>query len=171
MFSSKDNEFMSLAIEQARKSLYDGNYPVGAVLVIDSKVFAFKNNTNQKTNSWINHAEFQLLLENAEKIKEFKTFNSARIELFTTLEPCIMCLGTSIMNRIDRIVYACEDPHGGATSIDPKVINEYYHDRWPKIEKDLMKKDSLEMLIQFMENQKSDFWKKVLILFNEKHCT
>ena len=54
----------------------------------------------------------------ASQIKEASK-RGDKIELFTTLEPCLMCFGTIVHNRINRIVYACPDPLAGPTSIEP----------------------------------------------------
>lgn len=59
-------------------------------------------------------------------IKKNITEENAFVEIYTTLEPCIMCLGTLVMSRVNRIVFACPDPLGGATSINKNTLSTYY---------------------------------------------
>lgn len=47
-----DEYFMRIALNEAKKALQSGNYPVGAVLVINKKFIASSSNQNQIKNSW-----------------------------------------------------------------------------------------------------------------------
>jgi len=58
-----------------------------------------------------------------------------------------MCLSTAVMNRSDKIVYACPDPIGGSTSLDPFVLGEWYIRHWPKISFGIYKKESYDLLV------------------------
>jgi tRNA(adenine34) deaminase len=60
-----DAKFMRLALAEARKSLKDGNYPVGAVLVTEGKVIGMCGNCVQNKKDWISHAELAVLQKNS----------------------------------------------------------------------------------------------------------
>ena len=168
MASNRDKKFMLLALMQAKKSLLAKDYPVGAVLVIDRKVIDSKRNTVNSSGTWSGHAEAQIIFENSTLIKKAKRLNSnCQIELFSTLEPCLMCLGCALMNRINRIVYSCPDPRGGASKLNKKGLSSYYKDNWPKIEKGPFIKESYKMIMEFMKNQSTPRWRKNKILFKK----
>jgi len=171
-FSMQDKEFMKIALKEAKKSLDRGDYPVGAVLVIDGKLISKGGNSIYSKKDWISHAENNLIKKCSPIIKnkclpaiQNQTKDKVNVELFTTLEPCLMCLGSSILHKVSRIVFACPDPHGGATNINPKLLPYWYDMRWPSIESGLLKKESYNLLIKFMENRKEPFWKNVLKLY------
>lgn len=162
---------MKLALVQAANAEARGNYPVGALLTINGKVGDKNFNSIKQDARWAAHAEAMLLIKNSKKIKGILKKNpKAEITLYTTLEPCLMCLGIAFLHRIKRIVYGCPDPRGGATGLSKKSLTKFYRDYWPKMNGGLLKKESYEMLIRFMKMQKSTQWKRNLKLF-EKMAT
>jgi len=123
------------------------------VIVIDGKLIAKKRNTIHSEFNWASHAEANLLRENSNVIKKRKKDKKkVKVELYTTLEPCLMCLGSAVLHRVTRIVYACPDPFGGAAKINPKNLTKWYERKWPKISFGLYKKESYEMVINFLKN-------------------
>lgn len=94
------NQFMQIAIEEARKGLDEGGIPIGSVLVIDGEIVGRGHNRRVQRGSAILHAEMDCL-ENAGRLTatEYK-----RSILFSTLSPCDMCSGTALLYKIPRIV-------------------------------------------------------------------
>ncbi len=165
-FSDKDKEFMKLALAEAKLAFEDGNVPIGAVLVIDGNIVDKKHNTKaDHKNSWFFHAELNIIKENSKMIRENYKKNRSKIELFTTLEPCLMCLGAIILHRISRVVYACPDPFAGAINLDPKSLTAWYERKWPEIESGLFEEESYKLMIDFMQGK--DNWKEVLSEFKK----
>ncbi len=160
MKRSLDEEFMTIALDEARKSYERNDFPVGAVLVIDGILVGKGNNTQFTRQDWYSHAESQLIGKHASEIKKAsKQLKS--IHLYTTLEPCLMCLGTSVMNRISRIIYACPDPFGGVCGMKPPT--DWYEKKWPSIEHGILKDKSYNYLISYMISRKD--WEDVLQKF------
>ncbi|MBI3589161.1 MAG: nucleoside deaminase [Candidatus Liptonbacteria bacterium] len=168
MINLKDRELMGLALGQAKKAERWGNYPVGAVLTFNGKVAGKNFNSIKQDSKWAAHAEAMLVIRNSKKIKSALKKNArAEIVLYTTLEPCLMCLGIAFLHRIKRIVYGCPDPRGGATRLSKSSLTEFYRDYWPEIKGGVLKKESYEMLIKFMKRQRKLQWKRNLKLFEE----
>jgi cytosine deaminase len=94
------DEFMKLALEEARTGLAEGGIPIGSVLVIDGKVVGRGHNRRVQQGSAILHAEMDCL-ENAGRLKPS---DYRRAVLYSTLSPCDMCSGTALLYRIGRIV-------------------------------------------------------------------
>src|SRR2546423_15400297 len=94
------NEFLKAAIAEARQGLAEGGIPIGAVLVLDSKIIASGHNQRVQRGSVIHHAEMNCL-ENAGRLPAsvYK-----RGVLYSTLSPCPMCSGTVLLYKIPRIV-------------------------------------------------------------------
>ena len=161
MFSADDKRFMKIALKEATNGLNKGDYPVGAVIAIDGKILARGNNSLTTLKQRINHAEMNLMMSHSATItKEHK--DGKNLTLYTTLEPCLMCLGTAALHRVSRIVYACRDPNGGATSLIKAKRKGYYKKRWPVIEGRLYEKQSYTLLMKFLKKQSTPGWKSVL---------
>jgi cytosine deaminase len=94
------DEFLAMAIEEARQGLAEGGIPIGSVLVVDGKVVGRGHNRRVQRGSAILHAEMDCL-ENAGRLKPADYRNSV---LYSTLSPCDMCSGTALLYRIPRIV-------------------------------------------------------------------
>ena len=166
MAENYDRGFMELAIVEAEQGYERGDFPVGAVLAFNGNLIGKVNNSNRTNNEWNSHAESLLIRTYASAIQS-SVKKGGLVELYTTLEPCLMCLGSSALNRISRIVYACPDPNGGAAEIDVEMFPEWYKRKWPKIEKGDFRNESYNLLVNYMG--KNETWKKVLKSFEKMH--
>ena len=106
-----DQEFMQLALEEARSSAEAGEVPIGAVLVYRGEVLARGGNRTIRDCDPTAHAEIVVLREAAQKLANYRL---AETTLYVTLEPCAMCAGAIVQGRVPRLVYAADDPKGGA---------------------------------------------------------
>jgi tRNA(adenine34) deaminase len=106
-----DLGFMELALEEARACAAAGEVPVGAVLVYGEQVLSRGGNRTIRDCDPTAHAEIVVLREAARKLANYRL---AETTLYVTLEPCAMCAGAIIQARIPRLVYAADDPKGGA---------------------------------------------------------
>ena len=100
---------MQVAIDEALKGI-DANEggPFGAVIVKDNKIISKAHNLVLKTNDPTAHAEINAIKEASSKLN---SFDLSGCELYTTCEPCPMCLGAIFWARIDRVYF-------GATKLD-----------------------------------------------------
>lgn len=92
--------FLRAAYEEALQGLDEGGIPIGSVLVIDGEIVGRGHNRRVQKGSAILHAEMDCF-ENAGRLtaKEY-----GRSTLYSTLSPCDMCSGTSLLYKIPRIV-------------------------------------------------------------------
>ncbi|MBS0206834.1 MAG: nucleoside deaminase [Planctomycetes bacterium] len=94
------DEFLRMAIEEAEQGLSEGGIPIGSVLVLDGTVIGRGHNRRVQRQSAILHAEMDCL-ENAGRLRASEY---QRAILYSTLSPCDMCSGTSLLYKIPRIV-------------------------------------------------------------------
>lgn len=106
-----DEKFMLEAIKEAEKSALLDEVPVGAVIVKDGKIIARGHNLREKTNDPTSHAEIVAIRKACRKLNSWRLVGCT---IYVTVEPCTMCAGTLLWNRIDRIVFGAKDPKGGA---------------------------------------------------------
>jgi len=94
------DEYMNLAIEEAKEGLQEGGIPIGSVLVINGKVMGRGHNRRVQKGSAILHAEMDCI-ENAGRLT---ASDYQKAVLYSTLSPCDMCSGTSLLYKIPKIV-------------------------------------------------------------------
>lgn len=112
-----DEEFMYLAVEQAKKAYEINEVPIGAVVIKDGKVVGAGYNRRETGKNALYHAELMAIDEACRKLGGWRLW---QCELYVTLEPCPMCAGAIINSRLKRIVYGCEDYKSGSVK---SVVN------------------------------------------------
>ena len=106
-----DLQFMRLALEEAGASAAAGEVPIGAVLVHNGQVLARSGNRTIRDTDPTAHAEIVVLRQAAHLLGNYRLTDTT---LYVSLEPCAMCAGAIIQARVPRLVYAADDPKGGA---------------------------------------------------------
>jgi tRNA(adenine34) deaminase len=107
-----DEDYMALALAQARRAGERKEVPVGAVLVdAAGAVLAEAGNAPIGNNDPTAHAELLALRAAAAKLENYRLPGTT---LYSTLEPCPMCTGALVHARVSRVVFAAPDPRAGA---------------------------------------------------------
>lgn len=153
---------MGKALVQARKALSAGEFPVGCVIVQGEKILAsgYRKGTSGNFPNEIDHAEIIAL----KQLTDLKlNTDKNKVVLFTTMEPCIMCLGAMILSGINEIVYAYEDVMGGGTSCDLTKLTPLYKDSGITIVPSILRKESLKLFKAFFKNPKNVYWRGSLL--------
>lgn len=96
---------MREAMQEAEQAGLAGELPIGAVLIIDGAIVARGRARHRELHSQLMHAEMQVLLGAGALLWE----RHESAVLFTTLEPCPMCLGATVMADIPHIVFGSHD--------------------------------------------------------------
>jgi tRNA(Arg) A34 adenosine deaminase TadA len=155
VMTSSDEEYMQLALAEARAALTAGDYPVGAVLVVAGEIWGTGRNALFSQGCTTAHAEHALIAANSARLRAATHApEETTVCLYTTLEPCLMCLGIAVLHRVTRIVYACPDPHGGATRLDRFSIGSVYGRRWPEIVVGTGRAESCALIVEFLSTDK-----------------
>jgi tRNA(adenine34) deaminase len=100
---------MRRAIELAKQAASAGDVPIGAVLVVDGRAFEAHNEREARPDPTA-HAELLVIGAAARALGRWRIGGT----LYVTKEPCAMCAGALAGARIERLVYGCRDPKGGA---------------------------------------------------------
>jgi tRNA(adenine34) deaminase len=110
----QDLQYMQRAVQLARDAQQKGNLPIGAVVVLDGEIVAEGQNAIWEPKLAPNrHAEIEAL----EAISPALRARAKEMILYTTLEPCLMCLGAILVYRIGRVVFGSYDDWGGASCV------------------------------------------------------
>jgi tRNA(adenine34) deaminase len=120
--SEADQTWMSLALAEAQQAAMRGEVPVGAVLVSAAgEVLARCGNRILEKKDPTAHAEMEVIRAAAALLANERLTGTT---LYVTLEPCAMCAGAIAMARIGRLVFAAEDPKGGAVLNGPRFFEQ-----------------------------------------------
>ena len=112
MTAVADHEsFMRLALEQARLAADAGEVPIGAVAVSGGEVVGRGFNRPIGAVDPTAHAEVIALREAARALNNYRLTG---VDLYVTLEPCLMCVGALVHARVGRVVFGAREPKTGA---------------------------------------------------------
>lgn len=116
-----DAKFLEIAIEEARKGAAEGGIPIGSVLVSGSgEILGRGHNRRVQRGSVVLHAEMDAL-ENAGRLPASVYKNAT---LYSTLSPCDMCSGASLLYGIKRVVMGENDTFkGGEDYLRQRGVN------------------------------------------------
>ena len=108
--------FMRQALNEATLAFEEGEVPVGAVIVKDDRIVVGRgHNQIERLGDPTAHAE---ILAIGAAAAHFESWRLIGATLYSTVEPCVMCAGASVLARIDRLVYGTADPKfGGCSSL------------------------------------------------------
>ena len=106
------DEFMGLALAEARAALEHDDVPVGAIVVRHGEVIAARHNERELSDDPVAHAEILALRDAATRLGQWRLDDCT---MFVTLEPCPMCAGAIVLSKISRVVFGAWDPKMGAS--------------------------------------------------------
>ena len=118
-----DNRWIEVALAEAEAAAARGEVPVGAVLVGPNpgEMLASAGNMIVETHDPTAHAEMLVIRSAAARLGNERLVGAT---LYVTLEPCAMCAGAISFARLKRLVYAADDPKGGAIAHGPKFFEQ-----------------------------------------------
>lgn len=119
--------FLDLALREARLAQDEGEVPVGAVVVRDGQVIGRGHNRTESLQDPTAHAEMLAITAAADQLGSWRL---EECTLYVTLEPCTMCGGAMVLARLPLVVFGAWDPKAGACgSVHNVVQNERLNHR------------------------------------------
>lgn len=159
-------EKMKLVLELAEEALEKGEFPIACIIFDGDKLISKSHASEKADKRLLVHAELKALLELDEK--HFSAKEKAHMELFTNLEPCMMCLGAAISSFVGKVYYSLEASDGAAKW----ALNSWNDDRvesafnLPEITSGILEDESRELFKRYIEiHQKGQLveWAKTLL--------
>ncbi len=108
-----DEALMREALVEARLAFAEGEVPIGSVVVKDGRIIGRGHNRKEALCDPTAHAEVLALRQAAQSTNSWRLIETT---LYTTAEPCLMCLGAALQARVSGIVFGCREPKFGAVS-------------------------------------------------------
>lgn len=117
----KQNNFMREAIALSIENVHNNGGPFGAVIVKNGEIIARGVNRVTANNDPTAHAEISAIRAAAAKLN---TFDLSGCEIFSSCEPCPMCLGAIYWARLDKIYYGNTKTDAALIGFDDSFIYE-----------------------------------------------
>jgi len=146
-----DLHFMQLALTEAHASAEAGEVPIGALLVHEGTVLSRSGNRTIRDNDPTAHAEIVVIRKAAQILCNYRL---AGTTLYVTLEPCAMCAGAIIQARILRVVYAADDPKGGAFRSCFEILTNSKLNHQVQVTSGVLAEDSALLLQSFFATRR-----------------
>jgi tRNA(adenine34) deaminase len=103
--------YMGEALAEAELAASRGERPIAAVAVVEQAMVARAHDRVEATNDPTAHAVIMALREAARRLGRVRLADAT---IFTTFEPCAMCVGALLQSDVEALVYACPNPRDGA---------------------------------------------------------
>lgn len=150
-------EKMKKTIELAEEALNNGEIPIAAIVYFGDEIIS-KGFTSEKMDKrYLVHAELKALIE--ADLKKFSMKERRKMQLFTTLEPCMMCLGSAMSFCIGEIYYALEAPLDGAVNLANQKWNEdseeYLSYKLPTIYGGILRTESKQLFSKYINRNEN----------------
>ena len=126
------NYFMDLAIDEARQAARKGEVPIGALVVERNdddqegsyRILSRGHNMVETTHDASAHAELNALRRASKRTRNWRLFNKT---LYSTMEPCPVCLSSAQAFRIHTIVYGAPQVRLGAVESYMRMLDDHTH--------------------------------------------
>ena len=145
---------MRQCLALAAEALEYGEFPIGAIAVLDNRIIGQGTATEQREKRFLGHAEM-VALEETDKL-QLSFDERRRTRLFTNLEPCLMCMGAAMSFFLGEIVYGLESPgDGGVGLVRAWVRKEEDMPGYqiPKITGGLLREESIRLFEEYVSRR------------------
>ena len=146
------DEFLEIAIEEAKKAGELGEVPVGAVIVKADKVIAKAHNLKETRNDVTAHAELLAMKKASEVLNNWRL---NECEVYVTLEPCAMCASAIVQSRIKKLYIGTFEPTMGACGsvinlVQNETLNSFVQVEW------LYNHECSKMITEFFKKRREN---------------
>jgi tRNA(adenine34) deaminase len=149
----EDEQYMRIAIEQAKTAEENGDIPIGVVIVYKNQIIAKAYNQREQLRDPTAHAEI-IALTQAAAAKESWRLNGCT--MYVTLEPCPMCAGALVLARVDRLVYGCDDPKAGACKSLYNIVQDERLNHRLEVTSGVLQEQCRQQLQEFFSRRREE---------------
>jgi tRNA(adenine34) deaminase len=151
--TEEDQQFMKLAIEQAKIAEENGDVPIGAIIVHKNQIIGKAYNQREQLKDPTAHAEIIALTQAAAALENWHLNGCV---MYVTLEPCPMCAGALVLARIDRLVYGCDDPKTGAVKSLYNIVTDGRLNHRLEVTSGVLADECAELLQRFFQKRREE---------------
>lgn len=141
----KDEIYMEMALQEAKKAYKKEEIPVGAIIVKNGKIICKAHNKKNRSNRVKDHAEM-LVIDKANR--KLRNWRLEECEIYITLEPCPMCASAIEQARIKRIVTGAVNKNEDTKQISETIL------KGKEIKKGVKEKECTSLINNFFKNKR-----------------
>ena len=145
------DDFMQLAIIEAKKALALNEVPVGAIVVKGNKIIGKGYNSVIRDNSVTAHAEINAINEASKMSNNYRLVNC---DLYVTLEPCHMCAKAIVDARIDSLYFGANELKTGAIESVDHFLDKNHLNHKVLFSGGHLQKQSSDLLREFFQSKR-----------------
>ncbi|MDP3405490.1 MAG: tRNA adenosine(34) deaminase TadA [Brevundimonas sp.] len=145
---------MRMALDLAQAAANAGEVPVGAIVVDESTGEVVSGGANGPIGAHDPTAHAEIVALRAAALAR-GNYRLTGLTLYVTLEPCAMCAGAISHARIGRVVWAADDPKGGAVVHGPRLFDQPTLHSRPKIDGGLLADEAAALLHGFFRERRT----------------
>jgi len=142
-------EWMRVAIEEAKKAEALVEVPIGAIVVHQGQIIGRGHNLRETTQNATTHAE---MIAIQEACKAIGSWRLEETQLYVTLEPCPMCSGAMILSRVKEVYFGAYDPKGGTAGTLMNLLEDERFNHQAEVEGGILEEECGELLSMFFRN-------------------
>lgn len=113
-------QFMQAALDEAGKAMEIDEIPIGAIVTLNNKIIGRGFNSVIKNSDPTCHAEIMALRDAAHFLSNYRL---PEVNLYITLEPCIMCLGAIFQARVKQVYFGAYDAKFHSCNPNQNLVN------------------------------------------------
>jgi tRNA(adenine34) deaminase len=146
-----DEFFMNEALKEAQKAFDADEVPVGAVAVYKNQIIGRGHNQTEQLQDPTAHAEIIALTAAANALNSWRLED---VDIYTTIEPCIMCAGALVLARVRKVIFGASDEKFGGCGSIFNIFSEKKLNHQVEIEQGLLKEQAAGLMKKFFAKQR-----------------
>ena len=139
-------DYMHMALCQAKRAYKNKDVPVGAIIVKDNKIISKAFNKKERKQNAILHAEILAINKACKKLKSFRLEGCV---MYVSLEPCPMCSGAIIASRLDKVVFGAPDINYGCAGSKYNFLQDKTFEHLVEVEGGVLKEECSQLIKDF----------------------
>lgn len=148
-----DERFMLEALKEAWKAWTIDEVPVGAVLVYEGRVIARGHNQVEMLQDATAHAEMLCLTSGEVALEKWRLTDTV---LYSTIEPCSMCMGAVLLTRVPRLVWGAPDPRHGANGSWVDLLASKHPTHTVMVQRGILQTFCTQLIREFFQRRRME---------------
>jgi len=150
--TDKTRFFMTEALKEAEKAFAEDEVPIGAVAVYKNQIIGRGHNRTEALQDPTAHAEILAITAAANALN---TWRLTDVEIYTTIEPCIMCAGALVLARVKKIVFGARDEKFGGCGSVFNIVNEKKLNHQIEVVEGVLGNDAVLLMKEFFKKKRN----------------
>jgi tRNA(adenine34) deaminase len=143
--------FMKEALKEAKKAYDEDEVPIGTVAVYKNQIIGRGHNQTEQLNDPTAHAEMIAITAAANALNSWRL---NEVNIYTTVEPCVMCAGALVLARVKRIVFGARDEKFGGCGSIFSIVDEKRLNHRIEITEGVLEEQAVSLLKSFFEKKR-----------------